>query len=445
MSNHGALPADLGVQLVGILYKNTTLNFDVCAMNLVEIFQHLSTSVPNLDSISAHVITSIQNSISDEQVNPDLSVLDSDLKELSELSNTLQCGELNFYECNETIEASTERCIQLLTNQTQANVFNDVLRNNRDRILSLFGIWQLASNKNIKNNIIQLFNICAQTDPIIMRILCDSTNLASELCCSIKQDIQLADHLSLNRSCRCLITLVTYNPRMQLSFVDFLQTDDFLKTVFDAIESEKDYLYLNIYNKDNFDKNQKQTILEMFIHLLLAVNKKFMLPGENLILEFINSDSETISNRKFLSEAIVNLFNLDTDPLLNYQIGDDLTSALNLNDETYYVNSILKFVSDLFSSSVTKYTTSIFYSNDFNVLIDIILRKLACLGPDDQIRVDYLSLIELIIRNSEYMESMYRKSDLMDCFNAILGESDSETIDQDIVKIILKDYPMLKG
>ena len=60
MSNHGALPADLGVQLVGILYKNTTLNFDVCAMNLVEIFQHLSTSVPNLDSISAHVITSIQ-------------------------------------------------------------------------------------------------------------------------------------------------------------------------------------------------------------------------------------------------------------------------------------------------------------------------------------------------------------------------------------------------
>ena len=71
-----------------------------------------------------------------------------------------------------------------------------MLRNNRDRILSLFGIWQLASNKNIKNNIIQLFNICAQTDPIIMRILCDSTNLASELCCSIKQDIQLAGNLN---------------------------------------------------------------------------------------------------------------------------------------------------------------------------------------------------------------------------------------------------------
>ena len=60
-------------------------------------------------------------------MNPDLSVLDSDLKELSELSNTLQCGELNFYECNETIEASTERCIQLLVSKNIKRLIEELL------------------------------------------------------------------------------------------------------------------------------------------------------------------------------------------------------------------------------------------------------------------------------------------------------------------------------
>lgn len=63
-------------------------------------------------------------------------------------------------------------------------------------------------------------------------------------------------------------------------------------------------------NIDIGNQNQNTTMVEMFIRLLLAINKKFMLPGENLILEFINNP-DTISNRKFLSESIVNLFNID--------------------------------------------------------------------------------------------------------------------------------------
>lgn len=71
---------------------------------------------------------------------------------------------------------------------------------------------------------------------------------------------------------------------------------------------------------------------------------------------------------------------------MNYQVEDELVINCGLENEgNYYINSILKFVSDLFSSPVTKFTTSIFYSNDFNVLIDIILRKLQSLGPDDQV------------------------------------------------------------
>lgn len=90
----------------------------------------------------------------------------------------------------------------------------------------------------------------------------------------------------------------------------------------------------------------------------------------------------------------------------------------------------------MFSTSVTCKSTSIFYLNDFNVLIDIIIRKLSNLSQTDQARVDYLSLIQLIIKNSMYKENFYRMKDLLEIFNLILKET-NETYDQDIVRIIL--------
>ena len=105
------------------------------------------------------------------------------------------------------------------------------------------------------------------------------------------------------------------------------------------------------------------------------------------------------------------------------------------------MNPILKFISDLFSIPNSHSETSIFYSSDFYVLIDIIVRKLANLGPNDIIRVDYLSLLQLIIRNSNYMETFHRKEELLESFQLILSETDQQTIDQDIVKVILYENP----
>lgn len=70
------------------------------------------------------------------------------------------------------------------------------------------------------------------------------------------------------------------------------------------------------------------------------------------------------------------------------------------------------------------------------MLIDIIIRKLSNLSQTDQARVDYLSLIQLIIKNSMYKENFYRMKDLLEIFNLILKET-NETYDQDIVRIIL--------
>ena len=51
-----------------------------------------------------------------------MNTLENTLKELNELSNTLKAGEINFYECNETIIQNTEQCIELLVTEADFNI-----------------------------------------------------------------------------------------------------------------------------------------------------------------------------------------------------------------------------------------------------------------------------------------------------------------------------------
>lgn len=53
-------PPDLGSQLVEIIYNNTKLNYDVCAYNLVEVFNHLSQKIPSIKILSDSIVHSIQ-------------------------------------------------------------------------------------------------------------------------------------------------------------------------------------------------------------------------------------------------------------------------------------------------------------------------------------------------------------------------------------------------
>ena len=45
---------------VEILYSNTRLNYDMCAVNLVAIFEHLSKRLPQFKSLSQSVINYIE-------------------------------------------------------------------------------------------------------------------------------------------------------------------------------------------------------------------------------------------------------------------------------------------------------------------------------------------------------------------------------------------------
>lgn len=51
---------NLGVDLVKILYGNTSLNYDACAINLVEIFEHIKARVPQFNDLSVSIISNIE-------------------------------------------------------------------------------------------------------------------------------------------------------------------------------------------------------------------------------------------------------------------------------------------------------------------------------------------------------------------------------------------------
>ena len=65
-----------------------------------------------------------------------------------------------------------------------------------------------------------------------------------------------------------------------------------------------------------------------------------------------------------------------------------------------------------------------------------------CLPVVFQLRTEYLSLIHLMIRNSDYREHQYRQGELQQCFITLRQEEgiDSE-MDQLIVKEIWKEFP----
>jgi len=89
--------------------------------------------------------------------------------------------------------------------------------------------------------------------------------------------------------------------------LDFLKQTDFLQILFDTIESEKSFLLIKI--KDSSSKNENLAVIDLFVYLILAINKKFQLPEENLLIQTINSNEE---NRKYFSEIIINLINSES-------------------------------------------------------------------------------------------------------------------------------------
>lgn len=110
-------------------------------------------------------------------------------------------------------------------------------------------------------------------------------------------------------------------------------------------------------------------------------------------------------------------------------LGEALLHTLNEQaypnaDETQ-LQLCLTFICTLFADSAT---SSAFFSNDLRVLVDMVIRELNNLPPDDASRCDYLQVLRLVLEMSPWFpDGRYRREDILAVLQAILeaGEHDS--------------------
>jgi hypothetical protein len=135
---------------------------------------------------------------------------------------------------------------------------------------------------------------------------------------------------------------------------EFLKTSDTLHFLFDILESTEQMFHMKLIELDEafFDELAKfvctensvqpslnsssfrfrtsesrreylnnVTVFDLLVHFLLALNKKFNMPEDNiLICLMLNGQHEQHRDHKLFSEALINLFNYESKKSLIYCI-----------------------------------------------------------------------------------------------------------------------------
>ena len=94
----------------------------------------------------------------------------------------------------------------------------------------------------------------------------------------------------------------------------------------------------------------------------------------------------------------------------------ELNETETEDEETLKI--IVRVVIDVYAE---KTTSNFFYTNDMNVLVDILIRELSDLPMESDLRVDFLVALENLIQNSPWFsKGQYRKDDIRDTLDGIL-------------------------
>lgn len=171
--------------------------------------------------------------------------------------------------------------------------------------------------------------------------------------------------------------------------------------------------------------NHPESLVDLVITLILAFNQQFTDYTQNSVIESM----QNLESARIFTEKILLLLNREEDPVKM------------LKHSSTCLNSVLKIFIDIFSLPET---SSLFYTNDNKVLIDILVRQLTDLCAGEPLRRSYLELCRKLIRNTNYMEHNHRQTDLIKVFTRIFcEETESSAKDQQLVRDIANEFPQV--
>ncbi|KAF0748384.1 NCK-interacting protein with SH3 domain, partial [Aphis craccivora] len=290
-------------------------------------------------------------------------------------------------------------------------VINHILKIDQyTSIDSLLEYYQMELRWVIKKQLLNIFSELCKLNFVVVEIIINSI-LPMELARDIQNN---KDDLSKQVILAEFLTLIlSVGETLPISCFEYMNVD-FVTKILSDIED----------NELKSPNDEKKT--ECMINLLLSYNLQFSKIESNTTLKGLAQRN----NAKVLTENLLILFNTEKDPV----------QVLKLKKKPK--NSVEKMLNDILADSKT---AKLFYVNDIEVLIDIIIRQLLNIPSEEKARTSYLELCKNVIFNTEYLDGRHKLSDLNNCLQEILADDSSCTKDQDvcIIKEIYLKYPEL--
>lgn len=400
-------------QVVDAIRTNTNLSHEMACVALRVVLSELEPLLPqpvvkHLEPIAVHLTAPLDVPDALLAQTHDARRLRVIFTSLSECKNDSQQRTWMLHEDESDISRYLCELIGILTDADPKICRNEMGVDHYQSVINLVLYYQMETRWTIRKLLLQAFKAMCHLDYTTVDIL-----LGSVLPLEIVQDMisNAKDVEKLQELAKMLIIVFSIGRRMPINQQEHLRSDYVI-------------FLLNII--ENPPETDVHSVLpDIMINLILSFNLQFENFTDNVVLDAM----EHIQTAKSFTEKILILINREEDPVHT------------LKHTPAHINPVLKMLVDLFSRPET---ASIFYTNDQNVLIDILVRQLSDLSAGEPIRKWYLELCRKIVRNTSYAEQQHRKQDLIKIFTRIFcEETECSAGDQQIVREIANEFPQI--
>ncbi|EFX75255.1 hypothetical protein DAPPUDRAFT_306850 [Daphnia pulex] len=314
-------------------------------------------------------------------------------------------------------EETWNEMLNLITHADPALLISALERHDCALILQLVHRLQAETSWRKRKPILAILFHALQLLPTFVNVAINSV-LPSELARDIQTTCTVQDTNKDRVYWSIRVLTVTLCCREPLSFAQQNELgENLVELLVNLLENES----VSIATTDERD-DECLTITTAAMHLILALYRQFNIVSleNNPVLLCLARRSMCDS----LVEKIILLYNREDDPIKQY-VGDDDNAT----------DAVSNLMFGLFSGAET---AKLFYTADLDVLLDVILRRLADYGPGDKRRSDALQLYYAIQR---VKSPEYKKLDFAKCLKAISEESarlgsPSKAMQQDHHKIL---------
>ncbi|XP_074646748.1 NCK-interacting protein with SH3 domain-like isoform X2 [Tubulanus polymorphus] len=403
-----SVPKTLGLNLVELLRKETNVGYSKCQHTISILLTEIRNEIPTIGPVIDEILESAQSKMDDTSVenSHDAKRLSVIFSEMAACKDDSQQRSWALYEDEEIILEYLEELFSILSKANASVSRHLIRRENYECVDTLVLYYQMETRSTIRNVLLNVFAALCGLDVLVIDIL-----LNSILPLELARDIQ-TDTSDLQKFCySCVVLTVIFSTGQELP----IQHYDFLNSAF--------IVFLLSYMENPPWSGVDEDIVDAVLPMILSYNLHFYQPSDNIVMQVLAEHGAPNE----LTGKVISLANRGDDPVKMYPHQENNP------------NSVLKFLSDIFSGQAT---SELIYTNDAKVLIDIIAREISNQSPGKLIRTEFLSLMHLIMKTPSYAEHQHQITELRKGFLQVFNEDIIEiSMDKDIVKQIWKDVP----